>query len=101
MTYIRGADGGYPVYQLLWSNGVEETQETMIDMDFTILDPSTVSQDMFLQNLSGPIPDSDNAVNSIFRVCVPGGATCVRLIAAEKGVIGTPGTLGITLTAAG
>ena len=101
MTYTRGADGGYPIYQLLWSNGVEETQETMIDMDFTILSPSSVSQDMFLQNLSGPVPDSNNPMNSIFRVCVPGGATSVRLIAAEKGIIGTPGILGITLTAAG
>jgi hypothetical protein len=101
MTYTRGAAGGYPEYQLLWSNGVEETQETMIDMDFQVLSPSTVSQDMFLQNLSGPVPDTDDPMNSIFHVCVPGGATCVRLVAAEKGVTGAPGTLGITLTAAG
>jgi hypothetical protein len=98
-TYTRGAAGGYPKFKLLWGNGVEETQETMVDMNFTVLSPSTVAQDMYLQNLTGPVPDTDDPVNSILHVCVPGGATTVRLLACEEGAPATPGTIGVTLTA--
>ena len=99
-SYVRGAPGGFPVFRLLWGNGVEETQETMIDMDFEVLSPAQSNQDIYLQNLTGPVPDTDAPVNFILHVCVPGGATCVRLIAAEKGATASPGTLGLTLTAA-
>jgi hypothetical protein len=99
ITYTRGAAGGYPKFRLLWGNGVEETQETMVDMNFSVLSPSTVSQDMFLQNLTGPVPDTDDPVNSILHVCVPGGATTVRLLACEEGAPANPGTVGVTLTA--
>jgi hypothetical protein len=98
-TYTRGAVGGYPKFKLLWGNGVEETQETMVDMNFAVLSPSTVAQDMYLQNLTGPVPDTDDPVNSILHVCVPGGATTVRLLACEEGVPANPGTIGVTLTA--
>jgi len=81
ITYTRGAPGGYPQFKLLWGNGVEETQETMIDMNFEVLSPSSIDQDMYLQNLSGPVPDTDSPVNSILRAGVPGGATTVRLVA--------------------
>jgi hypothetical protein len=98
-AYTRGAVGGYPKFRLLWGNGVEETQETMIDMNYDVLSPSTVAQGMYLQNLTGPIPDTDNPVNSILHVCVPGGATTARLLACEEGTPATPGTIGVTLTA--
>lgn len=100
VTYTRGAAGGYPHFKLLWGNGVEETQETMIDMNYEVLPTSTAVQNMYLQNLDGPIPNTDAPVNSILHVCVPGGATTVRLLAAEEGQPGAPGSAGITLTAA-
>lgn len=99
-SYVRGTAGGFPIFRLLWSNGVEETQETMVDMDFEVLSSAQSNQDIYLQNLTGPVPDTDAPVNFILHVCVPGGATCARLIAAEKGATASPGTLGLTLTAA-
>jgi hypothetical protein len=99
VTYTRGAVGGYPEFKVLWGNGVEETQETMTDMNYDVLPTSTAIQNMYLQDLTGPIPDSDAPVNSIIYVSIPGGATTVRLIASEKGKPGTQGTVGVSLTA--
>ena len=79
---------------------MEETQETMLDVDFEVLSGGSAEQDLYLQNLTGPVPDDDNPVNFILYTSVPGGATSVRLVAAEKGVTASPGTLGLTLTAA-
>jgi hypothetical protein len=83
----------------MWGNGTEETQETLIDHDITISNQFS-SQNMFLQELDGPVPPDNNPVNFMLEVGVPGGASTVRLIAAEAGVPGAPGTIGITLTAA-
>jgi len=99
ITYVRGIADGYPEFKLLWGNGVEESQETMIDFNYTVSDP-TATQNMYLQDLAGPIPDSNAPVNSIIHICVPGGALTARLIVAEKGQPGAPGSVGITLTAA-
>jgi hypothetical protein len=101
LSYTRGFVNGFPVLRLLWGNGVEETQETLVDSDITVLTPALSSQNMFLQDLDGPIPQDDNPVNFILYVTVPGGSKTVRLLVAEKGVPGAPGTIGIALTASG
>jgi len=99
VTYTRGAPGGYPVVRLMWGDGVAETQETLIDTSVDPVQPVT-SQNMYLQDLDGPIPPDGYPISFIVETRVPGGAKTVRLIAAEKGVPGAPGTIGITLTAA-
>jgi hypothetical protein len=98
ITYTRGAPGGFPTFYILWGNGVEETQETLVDSCITISSPYS-TQNMFLQDLDGPAPQDNNPISFILYVTIPGGSTTVRLIASEKGVPGAPGTLGITLTA--
>jgi hypothetical protein len=100
ITYIRGAPSGFAVFRLFWGNGVEETQETLIDASFNLISSAEVSQDMSILDLNGPIPINNNPINFTLEVGVPGGATTVRLIAAEQGVPGVPGTISITLTAA-
>jgi hypothetical protein len=100
ISYTRGANGGYPIFKLLWGNGVEESQETMIDLSDVSNAPSTAIQNMYLQDLAGPVPETNSPVNSILYINVPGGAVTVRLLASEKGQLGTPGSVGITLTAA-
>jgi len=98
ITYRRGAPGGFPLLRLKWGNGVEETQETLVDKEIMGTGPN-VTQNMFLQDLEGPVPVDDNPITFILEADVPGGATTVRLIASEGGVLGAPGTIGITLTA--
>lgn len=98
VTYTRGAPGGFVSLRLMWGNGTEESQETLIDMNFD--DQGTFSsQNLYLQDLEGPVPTDGNPVSFLVEASVPGGATTVRLVAAEGGVISTPGTIKIILTA--
>lgn len=99
ITYTRGATGGYPLLRLLWGNGTEETQSTLIDSDFTTLSTVASSQDMYLNDLKGPVPTNSNPIHFTLETGVPGGATTVRLLASEGGVVGAPGTVSISLTA--
>jgi hypothetical protein len=98
VTYSYGAPGGYALLQLRWGNGTDEAQSTLIDLDFTPQQPFSL-QNTYLQDLEGPIPASSAAITFMIEAVVPGGATTVRLVAAEGGVPGAPGTIGITLTA--
>jgi hypothetical protein len=99
ISYTRGAAGGYAGFRLLWGNGVEETQESLVDVDINKESSSNSSQSISLLDLCGPTPIDDNKINFIFYVTAPGGSSTVRLVACEKGVTGSPGTIGIVLTA--
>jgi hypothetical protein len=98
IQYAYGAPGGYVTLRLLWGNGTEETQQTLIDQDITIQQPNSF-QNMLLQDLDGPIPQSGLPISFMVEAVVPGGSTTVRLLASEGGMPGTPGSCGITLTA--
>jgi hypothetical protein len=98
INYTRGAIGGFATYRIMWGNGTEETQETLVDAAFAG-DDQNIAQAMYLQDLEGPIPQSNSSVNFMVEVSVPGGVRTVRLLAAEKGKPGAPGTTSITLTA--
>ncbi len=98
ITYGYGAPGGYALLRMLWGNGTDETQQTLVDHDFTAQQPFSF-QNMYLQDLEGPIPQTSATVNFMVEVSVPGGCTTVRLVAAEGGNPGAPGSIGITLTA--
>jgi len=100
ITYTRGAQNGYGLFRLMWGNGTDETQSTLIDSDFTSLSSVASSQDMYLNDLKGPVPTNGNPVKFTLETGVPGGATTVRLLAAEGGATGAPGTVSISLTAA-
>jgi hypothetical protein len=99
VKYTRGAPNGFATFHLLWGNGVEETQETIRDIELVPEDTSRAGQNLFIQDLMGPAPTDNNPINFILSVLVPGGVTTVRLIAAEGGVPSSPGTIEITLTA--
>ena len=99
IKYARGAPNGFATFRLLWGNGVEETQETIRDIELVPEDTSRAGQNLFIQDLLGPAPVDDNPINFILSVLVPGGVTTVRLITAEGGVPISPGTIEITLTA--
>lgn len=99
ITYARGAAGGYASLRLMWGNGQEESQETLVDCEITVNGDES-SQNLFLQELDGPVPPDSSPITFILQTTAPGGARTVRLLAAEEGMPGSPGTLGITLTAA-
>ena len=100
ITYTRGAPGGQPVFKLLWGNGTEEIQETTLEQCDNNATANSTLQSLLLQNLEGPVPSDGQPVNFVLYATVPGGSNRVRLIAAEKGVPGIPGVIGVTLTAA-
>lgn len=94
ITYTRGAPLGSSTFKLYWGNGVDEVQETIVGS--SLVPPLT---NMALQTLQSPVPIDNNPINFIFYTSIPGGAKTVRLLAAENGQLGNPGTVGITLTA--
>lgn len=99
VTYRRAAPGGYAIVRILWGNGVEETQSTVIDTGMSVLTSALSSQDMFLNDLTGPMPPDDNPVSFAVETSVPGGAVTARLLVAERGTPGIPGTISVALTA--
>lgn len=91
VTYQRGAPGGNASFKIMWGNGIGEYAETIIDYG----DQSPLS----FQTLTGPTPTDDNEIKFVIYMTIPGGCVSARLIAAEAGVPGSPGTCSIILTA--
>lgn len=96
VTYTRGAAGGFPYLQVLIGNGTEEGNDITIDQNIVVAQPLG-TQNIYEQQLAGPIPASAAAITYVVAVRVPRGATKIRLIAAEGGVPATPGTIAIAL----
>lgn len=99
ITYSRGVAGGFPIVRLMWGNGSEETQATVISASAAAVSSVLTAQPMRLSDLMGPVPPDDSPVSFLLETTAPGGSTTVRLLASEGGVPGLPGTIGITLTA--
>ncbi len=98
IKYTRGITGGFPVLRLMWGNGVEEIASTTINAAFSSIDGRTATQEMRVSDLLGPMPDSDDPEFFMLETSVPGGSNTVRLLIAEGGQIGVPGTAEISLT---
>jgi hypothetical protein len=99
LTYTRGAADGYAIFRLLWGNGVEENPEAILNIDSGSGGPVWIGQQLRMQDLHGPAPIDSSPLDFSLYATVPGGATTVRLVAAEKGALANPGMLAITLTA--
>jgi len=97
VTYTRGAAGGFANLRVLIGNGTEEGLEIAIDQTIVVVQPIG-TQNIYEQQLAGPIPATAAAITFVIAVKVPRGATTIRMIAAEGGVVGAPGTLAIALT---
>jgi hypothetical protein len=98
IKYTHGVSGGFPVLRLMWGNGFEEIASTSINASFSSFDGRIAAQEMRISDLLGPIPNSDDPEYFMLETSVPGGSTTVRLLMAEGGQIGVPGTAEITLT---
>lgn len=98
IKYTHGVTGGFPVLRLMWGNGVEEIASTIINQSFIQFDGFLATNQMRVSDLLGPIPEGDAPISFMLESSVPGGSTMVRLLVAEGGQIGVPGTVEITLT---
>jgi hypothetical protein len=96
VTYTRGAAGGFPIFHVLFGNGTEEGQDITVDATIVPTAPQG-RQQFYMQELAGPIPAGAGAIDYVIPVRIPRGATTVRMLAAEAGVVGTPGTIAIAL----
>lgn len=96
-VYTQGAVGGFPAFRMLVGNGTEGVQQTLIDGSSLVVVQPDASVKMGRAELLGPTGTSSYAI----EFCIKRGVTQILLISAERGVVGTPGTLLITLTGGG
>jgi hypothetical protein len=94
VTYTRGAAGGFALLRPQWSDGSKTISPTTVNKT-----PESVNgyarRRLYLEELQGIAPDDANALSFDVSFGVPRTATGVRLLAAEGGAVGTPGTIEI------
>lgn len=98
IRYRRNGTGGFASLKLLWGNGVEEAQSTLINGDF-INNSQNSLQNMYMNVYNGPVPLTDDFITFSIETVVPGGSKTARLLASESGLPMQPGIIEITLTA--
>lgn len=102
VTYQRGAAGGKPLFQLEWTDGTTTSRDTVDDTSY-VLSPDVVNgpnaqNQIYLHQPLGPVPSDGSAISYDIETTVKAGKTGVRLLMAEAGVVGSPGTASIFLT---
>lgn len=100
VTYTRSAGiaACRPKFKILVGNGTDEGQIAAIDPTIDSSSAPLGRQSLYLGEILGPVPSSDAAITFPIQVELRGGETTVRLLAAEHGASGTPGTCAIALT---
>lgn len=98
VTYTRGGASGQAKFKIMAGNGTDEGPLVVIDSSVTLSEPLG-QQSMRGGEFLGPIPTDGSAITFVVPVQIRGGVTAVRLLAAESGNTGSPGTCAITLTA--
>jgi len=99
VTYTRGTSGGFPRFKPMWTFASTEAQATTLEgtIDNTTSPPLGIQQlDMWAIN--GPKPADGTSISFTLSFDVQQGATAFRLLAAEAGQTGTPGTCAILLS---
>lgn len=101
ITYTRGGADGQPKYRIQWGNGVETNADELLQQDAGL----TITNDegeipYFLERPIGPPPPDDNPRTYVLPISVKDcwGAKQLRLLVAEKGNEGAPGTIAIAYT---
>lgn len=98
VTYTQGAGGGYPLLRFESGNGTETGGLVVIDGAIAVTDPFG-QRTAYIDRLKGPVPADGSALTYMIPWRVSGGETTVRLLMAEGGATGTPGTAAIAITA--
>jgi hypothetical protein len=98
ITYTRGASGGYPGVRIVLGNGTDEGDVLTVDPNITSSLPYG-KQTGYATELLGSQPQDASAITFCITIDVRGGATKLKVLLAEVGVTGTPGTAAVYLTA--
>lgn len=101
VTYARGAAGGFPAFRAQWTNGTELANEAVEDLASLAIAQPFGSVNVLQQEILGPAPADDSGLTYPLVFEVPDASIGVRLLAAERGAPGTPGTIAIALTGSG
>ncbi len=99
-TYTRGAANGQVALRVLFDDiavgATEEGNDVVLDQTLAVAQPFD-NQSFYEQTLYGPIPQDANPITFCLSIKVPRGATRIRILGAEIGVVATPGTLRIVI----
>lgn len=96
VTYTRGADGGFPLLRVKWGNG-SDIFHSIVTVKQSVPVGAFARRTILLEELQGPAPVDGTPITFEIPMRVPTGATTCQLIAAEGGVVGTPGNIEISL----
>lgn len=100
ITYTRGDAGGQPVFKLQWGNGTEVDANELLQQDAGLAITNDEAEiPLFNERpLLPPPPDANPQVYTLPVQVLDMGARKLRLLVAEKGAPGTPGTVAIAYT---
>lgn len=97
VTYTRGAAGGQVKLRPEYGNGTEAARGFATTA--LVVSGDTLEESIAFRDFVAPVTTDANPQVFAIEIDVPPGCTTIRLLAAEKGVTGTPGTCAIALTA--
>ena len=101
ISYTRGAAGGFPVFRPQFQGngvGIAMSANTVLDLSSFGTAGEFGTAKFYAEKLEGPPPSDDNELTYQLTFEVPPFTTIVELLAAEAGVVGTPGTIAIRYT---
>lgn len=101
ITYTRGAAGGFPAFRAEWFNGTEQANNTILDSGSLVPVQPFAEANFYQEELLGPAPATAAAIVYELTFEVPPGTIGARLLAAEQGATGSPGTITIAMTGSG
>lgn len=94
VKYTRAGVGGHPRFRPKWGDGTDEADEITLRSSMTVAGHRS-RQRFYVQELDGPVPPNGSALVYALTFEVPAGMISCRLLAAEAGNVGSPGTCGI------
>lgn len=98
-SYSRAGVGGRPAFLPMYGNGDSEARGVVIDSSSFAPSPPEGAYDIYMEKIGGPVPTGAGVpIEYTLRFPMDGGNTTFRLLVAELGATGTPGTIELTLT---
>jgi hypothetical protein len=98
VTYTRGAAGGFPVFRHEASNGTETMRSVLQNDGSLVVTQPDGRVNVQLEELAGPQPADGTAITYELTYVLGANITATRLLVAEAGVVGTPGTIAVART---
>jgi hypothetical protein len=104
ITYTRGAAGGYPAFRVFVNNnttGGATFHIPVLDFASFVAAAEEGTTKFYCEELEGPPPPDANPLSYELTYTLPANARHVEIQVAERGVVGSPGTIVVKTTADG